>query len=126
MTILGLDHVQIAIPAGGEAQARRFYGQILGMREIAKPDSLSPQGCWFVAGTAHVHIANVHIGIDPDFVPARTAHPALLVDDLAALEARLQAAGHAVEPGKPVPLHHRFFTHDPFGNRIECMQCEPD
>ena len=121
MTILGLDHVQIAMPAGGEAQARRFYGEILGMREIAKPDGLSSQGCWFVAGTAHVHI-----GIDPDFAPARTAHPALLADDLAALEARLQAAGHAVEPGKPAPLHHRFFTHDPFGNRIECMQCVPD
>ncbi len=120
MTILGLDHVQIAIPAGAEAQARRFYGEILGMREIAKPDGLSAQGCWFVAGTAHIHI-----GIDLDHTPARTAHPALLVDDLAALEARLQAAGHAVEPGKPVPLHHRFFTHDPFGNRIECMQRIP-
>ena len=87
------------------------------MREVPKPDTLSAQGCWFESGTL-----SLHLGVDPDFVPARKAHPALLVDDLSALETRLVAAGHPVTPDKPLPGFDRFFSEDPFGNRIEFMQ----
>ena len=78
MAIIGLDHVQLAIPQGGEPQARAFYSGLLGMAEVPKPANLSASGCWFTSGAVQVHI-----GVDPDFRPAKKAHPALLVDDLA-------------------------------------------
>ena len=117
MAVLGLDHVQVAIPEGGEQRARAFYRGLLGMREVPKPETLSPSGCWFEGGTA-----NVHIGVDPDFVPAKKAHPALVVDDLVDLRARLEAAGHRTRDDKPVAGFERFFAEDPFGNRVELMQ----
>ena len=117
MGVIGLDHVQLAIPAGGEDEARAFFAGLLGMREVAKPDTLSPSGCWFEGGGA-----NLHIGVDPDFVPARKAHPAFLVDDLERLRERLRAAGIATRDDKPVEGYARFFAFDPFGNRIEFMQ----
>ncbi|MGB3721773.1 MAG: VOC family protein [Pacificimonas sp.] len=118
MGVTGLDHVQLAIPAGGEAKARNFYMGLLSFDEERKPDRLmAGGGAWFVAGRAHLHI-----GIDPDFSPAKKAHPALLVDDLAALSTRLRAAGHAIEPDDRLPGYDRIFTYDPFGNRVELMQ----
>ncbi|MDT8280005.1 MAG: VOC family protein [Erythrobacter sp.] len=116
MAIIGLDHVQIAIPAGGEDRARAFYAGLLGMTEVAKPATLSPAGCWFVSG--HVQI---HLGIDPAFRAATKAHPALLVDDLDGLRSRLEAAGYETRDDKPIAGYRRFFTEDPFGNRIELM-----
>ena len=83
MAIIGLDHVQIAIPMGGEGEARGFYSGLLGMDEVPKPDTLSPSGCWFETGAV-----SIHIGIDPDFRSARKAHPALLVSDLEGLAQR--------------------------------------
>ncbi len=117
MAIIGLDHVQIAIPEGGEESARAFYGGVLKMHEVPKPDILSKSGCWFESGAL-----NLHIGIDPDFIPAKKAHPAMLVDDLAALRARLTVAGYETRDDKPVEGYARFFTFDPFGNRVELMQ----
>ena len=117
MAVIGLDHVQIAIPAAGEDQARGFYAGLLGMTEVPKPANLSPSGCWFTGGAV-----SLHIGVDPDFRPARKAHPALLVDDLGGLRARLAAAGCVIREDKPVSGHARFFTEDPFGNRIELME----
>lgn len=117
MAIIGLDHVQIAIPAGGEDKARAFYGELLGMHEAPKPANLSQTGCWFERGSV-----SLHIGVDPEFVPARKAHPALLVDDLPTLRKRLEAADHPTHDDKPVEGYVRFFTFDPFGNRIEFMQ----
>ena len=117
MAITGLDHIQIAIPEGGEDSARAFYCTLLGMHEVPKPANLSPSGCWFERGSV-----SLHIGVDPDFTPARKAHPALLVDDLAAHRARLEAAGCETRDDKPVEGYARFFTFDPFGNRIELMQ----
>lgn len=119
MAIIGLDHIQIAIPQGGEDRARGFYGDLLGMHEVPKPGNLSPTGCWFERGGV-----SLHIGVDPDFVPARKAHPALLVDDLTALRERLEAAGHETRDDKPVKNYRRFFTFDPFGNRVELMQID--
>jgi catechol 2,3-dioxygenase-like lactoylglutathione lyase family enzyme len=115
--VVGLDHVQLAIPAGGEDKARAFFGGLLGMVEVPKPANQSRTGCWFVGGAAALHI-----GVDPDFRPAKKAHPALLVDDLAAVRARLAAAGCITRDDKPVDGYERFFTEDPFGNRIELMQ----
>lgn len=117
MAVIGLEHVQLAIRKGGESQARAFYGQILGLTEVAKPSNLSPSGCWFAGGAL-----NLHLGVDPDFTPATKAHPALLVDDLAAMRERIEAAGFEVKGDKSVPGFDRFFTNDPFGNRIEIMQ----
>ena len=117
MAIVGLDHVQVAIPAGGEDLARAFYGGLLGMHEVPKPDTLSSSGCWFERGGV-----SLHIGVDPDFVPAKKAHPAFLIDDLAALRAKLEGAGVATRDDKPVEGYARFFTEDPFGNRVELMQ----
>jgi catechol 2,3-dioxygenase-like lactoylglutathione lyase family enzyme len=117
MAVIGLDHVQLAIPEGGEDKARAFFTGILGMREVPKPTNLSASGCWFESGAL-----SLHIGIDPDFRPAGKAHPALLVDDLAALRQRLEEAGFATRDDKPVQGYARFFAADPFGNRIEFMQ----
>ncbi|PLK24078.1 glyoxalase [Porphyrobacter sp. TH134] len=117
MVVVGLDHVQIAIPVGGEDQARSFYAGLLGMTEVPKPANLSPSGCWFTGGTVALHI-----GVDPDFRAAAKAHPAFLVDDLAVLRTRLEVAGCPIREDKPVEGYARFFTEDPFGNRIELME----
>lgn len=96
---------------------RGFCCGLLGMTEVQKPDNLSPSGLWLQSGTAHLHI-----GVDPEFTPARKAHPAFLVSDLAALRKRLEKAGYECRDDKPVEGYTRFFTADPFGNRIELMQ----
>lgn len=118
MQILGLDHVQLAMPAGGEAQARAFYGGLLGMRELAKPEQLAARGgCWFEAPGAQLHL-----GVEAGFAPARKAHPALRVDDLEALRATLAAAGVPLTADDTLPHVRRFYAADPFGNRIEFIQ----
>lgn len=117
--IIGYDHVQVAIPAGGETAARAFYGGLLGMTEVAKPESLAGRGgCWFVDGAAALHL-----GVEARFSPARKAHPAFTVDELDALFARLEAAGHeCVRADDEIPGVRRFHTTDPFGNRVEFQQ----
>lgn len=117
MTVLGFDHVQLAIPAGGEAKACKFFVELLGMREVPKPATLSTSGCWFECGSV-----NLHLGIDPDFRPASKAHPAFLVDDLGSLRERLENAGVPTRDDKSVEGYLRFFADDPFGNRLEFMQ----
>ncbi len=119
MTITGLDHVQVAIPRGGEDAARAFYGGLLGMREDPKPAALAARGgCWFSSGTAVLHL-----GVEDPFSPALKAHPAFLVDDLDAVEAVLVGAGHAcLHSDGEVPGVRRFHTADPFGNRLELQQ----
>jgi predicted enzyme related to lactoylglutathione lyase len=119
MTITGYDHVQVAIPVGGEAAARAFYGALLGMTERPKPAALAGRGgCWFSSGSAVLHL-----GVEEPFAPAGKAHPAFVVDDLDALEARIAAAGGpTVRADGEVPGVRRFHTHDPFGNRIEFQQ----
>jgi len=115
--LLAYDHVQLAIPPGGEDRMRAFFVDLIGMVEVPKPDTLSPQGCWFEAGAVALHI-----GVDPDFSPATKAHPAFLVSDLEGLRARLEGAGVACREDKPVEGYQRFFADDPFGNRLEFMQ----
>ena len=117
--IVGIDHVQVAVPAGGEDVARGFYGDLLGMREIPKPAALAGRGgCWFTAGAAVLHL-----GVEEPFAPARKAHPAFLVGDLDALQRALEAAGsECVRSDGELPGVRRFHTSDPFGNRIEFQQ----
>ncbi|HET7722795.1 MAG TPA: VOC family protein, partial [Acidimicrobiales bacterium] len=108
-----IDHVQLAIPAGGEDDARAFYAGLLGFTEVPKPERLAGRGgCWFEAGDARVHV-----GVDHAFRPARKAHPALLVRGLPALCERLREAGVAVvEDGESI------YVDDPFGNRVELLE----
>ena len=118
MTITGIEHVQLAMPPGGEDAARAFYTGLLGLPERAKPAALAARGgCWFEAPGV-----KVHLGVEADFRAAKKAHPALLVDDLAALAAVLAGAGIAVIADDPVDGRARCFVSDPFGNRIELMQ----
>lgn len=118
MHILALDHVQLAMPKGREAEARAFYQALLGIPEAPKPPHLATRGgCWFEHGAL-----KLHLGVEQDFRPARKAHPALLVRDLTALRAKLDAAGHPTSEDQPLPGYHRCYVDDPFGNRIELMQ----
>jgi catechol 2,3-dioxygenase-like lactoylglutathione lyase family enzyme len=109
----------IAIPAASEATARAFYVDILGLVEMCKPDSLTMRGgLWLSTGSLAVHL-----GIDPDFHPARKAHIALEVRDLESLRIDLRRHGYGVSPVEcELPGFTRFYVSDPFGNRIELMQ----
>ena len=116
--IVAIDHVQLAMPAGGEEAARAFYAGLLGLTEVPKPQPLAARGgCWFEAGPVRLHL-----GVEADFRPARKAHPALVVDDLTALTACLAAAGFGVTPDDELAGIVRCFVADPFGNRIELIQ----
>ena len=117
--ITGLDHVQVAMPRGKKDAVRAFYGGLLEMTEVPKPAALAVRGaCWFTSGSAVLHV-----GVEELFAPARKAHPAVLVDDLDALEVRLEAAGHECVRGDgEIPGVRRFHTFDPFGNRVELQQ----
>jgi catechol 2,3-dioxygenase-like lactoylglutathione lyase family enzyme len=113
-----IHHVQIAIPAGGEAAARRFYGELLGLREIEKPEVLQARGgVWFASGTLQLHL-----GVNPAFVPATRAHVAFEVADLAAVRRRCEAAGSPPRDDADLPGYARFYVDDPFGNRVEILQ----
>jgi len=110
-----IDHVQLAIPRGGEPAARRFYGELLGLAEVPKPAALAASGgCWFESGEV-----KIHLGVEDDFRPARKAHPALRCRDYPGLVARLAAAGVEVRDAGDVPGVTRCHVADPFGNRIE-------
>lgn len=117
MGVVGLDHVQLAIPAGGEDEMRKFFVGLLDMQEVAKPANLAPEGCWFEGGSLRLHV-----GVDPLFRPATKAHPALLVDDLAGLRRSLTDAGVAIQETSAIEGYDRLFISDPFGNRIELME----
>lgn len=118
MAVRRIDHVQLAMPAGREDEARSFYSGLLGIAEQQKPEPLARRGgCWFENGEL-----KIHLGVDTDFRPARKAHPALLVDDLPALVDRLQAAEVPFRDDEPLDGYQRVYVDDPFGNRIELME----
>jgi catechol 2,3-dioxygenase-like lactoylglutathione lyase family enzyme len=120
MRITGIDHVQLAMPAGGEDRARDFYGHALGIEEIPKPAHLAKRGgCWFERGDL-----KIHLGVEADFRPARKAHLALLVAGLAQLQESLKAAGYTLKTDEPLEGYHRIYVDDPFGNRIELMEAK--
>src|SRR3954451_25153912 len=120
MPVVGLDHVQVAAPRtpDAEEQARAFYGELLGLRELEKPDILRPKGgVWFSLGTGELHI-----GIEEPFAPARKAHPGILVSDLEGLRERMVEAGVPIVEADPLEGVKRFHVFDPFGNRLELME----
>src|SRR5260370_31643073 len=113
MRIVGIDHVQLAMPAGAEAVARGFYSGVLGMAEVSKPAALAARGgCWFETDGAIVHL-----GVEAGFVAAGRAHPALLVESVDAARSALEAAGSRVVEDETLPGRRRIHAHDPFGNR---------
>jgi catechol 2,3-dioxygenase-like lactoylglutathione lyase family enzyme len=116
--VIGIDHVQLLMPVRGEADARRFYGEVLGLREVEKPAALAERGgCWFVGPGG----AAIHIGLDQRFIAARRAHVCLIVADLAAArEALIGGGGTVVEDEANLGVA-RCYTADPFGNRIELV-----
>ncbi len=118
MSIEAIDHIQLAMPEGREDEARVFYGGLLGLSEIPKPPELAKRGgAWFRNGSA-----TVHLGVEADFRPARKAHPAFVVSDLAVLVERLRDAGVDVGEDDLLPGYARVYVSDPFGNRIELME----
>ena len=115
--VVALDHVQLAMPPGAEGRAEAFYGGILGLERRPKPEPLAVRGgCWFSNGDVVLHL-----GVEDDFRPARKAHPALMVEGLDDLAARLAEAGCEVRPDTELPGVHRCYVDDPFGNRIELI-----
>jgi catechol 2,3-dioxygenase-like lactoylglutathione lyase family enzyme len=116
--IRAIHHVQLSMPRGREDDARAFYRDVLGMTEQPKPENLARRGgVWFRAGDAEVHL-----GVEDDFRPAKKAHPALAVVNLAELLERCRAAGCAVATDEPLPGYDRAYVSDPFGNRIELLE----
>src|SRR5256885_3997517 len=109
MTVTGIDHVQVAAPAGCEAEARAFYGGLLGMEELPKPEPLRARGgCWFRAGAQELHV-----GVEEPFAAARKAHPGLVVDDLGMLRERLREAGVEWQGDDALPGGGPIYLTDP-------------
>jgi len=116
--ILSLDHIQLALPKGLEAEARAFYGDLLGLKELEKPEPLcSRGGCWF-EGSGF----GLHLGVEANFRAAKKAHPAFRVADLNALFLQLEKADFKPDWDTNLPGVRRFYVHDPFGNRLEFME----
>jgi len=124
-----LHHVQVACPPGGEDAARRFYADGLGLTEVDKPADLAARGgCWFRAhDDAGAVTAELHVGVEDPFAPARKAHPAFVVDDLGAVAARLRGLGFEVDDSQraSLPGHLRLHTFDAHGNRVEVLAHAP-
>jgi catechol 2,3-dioxygenase-like lactoylglutathione lyase family enzyme len=117
MSVLRLDHFQLAYPPDQDEVARRFYGEVMGFVEVEKPAPLRARGgMWFQAGPVQVHL-----GVEPGMRPSAKMHPAFVVDDLDVLVARLEAAGAAWTPSDELAGMRRGHTRDPFGNRLELI-----
>jgi catechol 2,3-dioxygenase-like lactoylglutathione lyase family enzyme len=122
VSLIGIDHVQLAAPPGCEPEARRFFGGLLGMQEVEKAPALRDRGgVWFAVGELQLHV-----GVEQGFTSARKAHPAFRVGPgrLRALAERLQAAGVGVSWDEALPGARRFYLEDPWGNRLELLECE--
>jgi catechol 2,3-dioxygenase-like lactoylglutathione lyase family enzyme len=116
--VVALEHIQLAMPAGREAEAEEFYVEVLGFARIDKPAHLETRGgCWFQANGV-----NLHLGVEADFSPARKAHPAFVVVSLQEVKARLEAIGSEIIVDTQLDGYERFYTSDPFGNRLEFME----
>ncbi|MGP5257816.1 VOC family protein [Glutamicibacter ardleyensis] len=122
-----LHHVQLSMGSGKETLARSFYVGALGLTEVPKPPLLQQRGgCWFRAFEGEQVVAEVHLGVDQNFVPSGKAHPAFLVKNIATLEAmarRIESGGHELSwvERHSFEGYQRFHCRDPFGNRIEIL-----
>jgi catechol 2,3-dioxygenase-like lactoylglutathione lyase family enzyme len=116
--VTALDHVQVAVPRGGEERARAFYRELLGMEELPKPEVMAQRGgLWLRCGAQQLHI-----GAEESFVPAKKAHPALRVRRFDELLERLAAAGLPVRRDGEIAGVRRAFTEDFHGNRVELIE----
>jgi catechol 2,3-dioxygenase-like lactoylglutathione lyase family enzyme len=116
--VVGIHHVQLAMPQGREDDAGAFYSGVLGLTPVPKPAALAGRGgCWFRGSGVEVHL-----GVEEDFRPARKAHPALRVRGLPGLRRKLEDAGAAITEEPPLEGWARLHTVDPFGNRIELIE----
>ncbi|WP_417365215.1 VOC family protein [Glutamicibacter arilaitensis] len=122
-----LHHIQISMPKGQEAEARRFYGEGLGMSEATKPPALAARGgCWFRALDAGTVVAEIHLGVEDEFIPAKKAHPGLICDSVQeweTLAGRLDSMGYDLSWVERETFEGflRFHVRDGFGNRLEIM-----
>ncbi|SDX55932.1 Predicted dioxygenase of extradiol dioxygenase family [Ruegeria halocynthiae] len=116
--MFAVDHIQIAIPQGGEAKARAFWRDALGLEELAKPEPLRTRGGLWLA----LDQGELHLGVEKEFSPARKAHPGFIVDDLNAVAAQIETFGQTLRWDTTLKDRRRFFTEDPFGNRLEFLQ----
>ncbi len=116
--IVALDHIQLAMPKGEEAAARRFYGDVLGLVEVDKPQPLAATGgCWFSGNNVAIHL-----GVLTPFLPSTKGHPAFRVKDLEVAKRAFAEADIPITPDRRLPTVRRFYVNDPFGNRIEILQ----
>ncbi|MGF2615735.1 glyoxalase [Rossellomorea vietnamensis] len=116
--MIGLDHVQLTAPKGSEEKARKFYGEVLGLKEMVKPEKLkSSGGCWFICGSQELHI-----GVEAEFTPAVKAHPGIVVKNIEAVVSRLEESGYQVKEDTRIADRKRIFVNDPFGNRVEFLE----
>ena len=114
----GLHHMQLAMPVGGEPDARRFFVDVLGMTEVPKPPVLAARGgAWFASGGLELHL-----GVEDDFRPAKKGHPGILVDDIQEIVRRLAADGQEAIWDGDFPGFRRVYAADPFGNRLEFLE----
>lgn len=115
--ICGIDHIQLAMPGGGEKRARKFYRDVLGLEEIDKPEGLQDRGgVWFRANGF-----DLHLGIEDPFMASVKAHPGFLVEDIDSAAKVLETAGVYVAWDSSIRETRRFYAHDPFGNRLEFL-----
>jgi catechol 2,3-dioxygenase-like lactoylglutathione lyase family enzyme len=118
--IIAIDHVQLAAPPGSEDTLRRYYTDILGLEEIPKPPVLAARGgCWFQTPGGGVQL---HLGVETPFVPPPQAPPALRIQGIHAYAEHIAALGAPVTWDADLPGHHRFYSSDPVGNRIEFLE----
>jgi catechol 2,3-dioxygenase-like lactoylglutathione lyase family enzyme len=116
--LVGLHHVQLAMPPGQEEVAERFYSGSLGMERVPKPAHLAGRGgCWFRGSGLELHL-----GVEEGFRPSAKAHPALLVEGLAALRGSLEDGGADLTEDTQLDGHDRWYVRDPFGNRLELIE----
>jgi len=115
--LVRIDHVQLAMPPGGEAVAEAFYSGVLGLPRVPKPPLLARRGgCWFESEAVHVHL-----GVEEPFAPAKKAHPGFVVENLRAF---VREHDLDVVWSKEVPGTVRCHLHDPFGNRLELVDAD--
>jgi catechol 2,3-dioxygenase-like lactoylglutathione lyase family enzyme len=116
--LIGIHHVQLAMPDGEDADAVRFYADTLGLTQVPRPEALSPRGgVWFLSGDLEVHL-----GVEDQFRPAVKAHPAILVNGLRTIRTRIEEAGYKISDTVQIEGYDRVYVRDPFGNRLELIE----
>jgi hypothetical protein len=116
MKVHGVEHVALAYPAGRLDEVRAFYIGLLGLTELERPASITTPGAWLSCGSSQLHFSN-----DPEFNVQVRPHTALMVDDLPALVKLLDERGHKTHRNAPLGGRERYFTWDPFGNKLELV-----